>query len=952
MKLPSFLSRSISPLEHEVMSWYEEVWEVWARDHNYIHARYSPGWQLIHDEHGHHHFEILARDALRESLRRLRVRFGDKELSVLAADLYFDPKSWQSRYSDEDRRGALLGVTSACVAETPPLDVISRTERRLHAASRDDTPIRPNMNECLELLRVLSARQPALSGGCLDLAEKALRGDVAGLNVWTILPLLEWLWRHGRFPYEAFAQLASKKEYLVDKIYDPNLQPRYAPGGEFRQVLYGYSDNLALDIARSGDKRREHLVEDAAVVRGGPELLLGAARMHTQRPADGRLVYLYSGAYKPSGMVNLARGADCSGILPAEREALVRELKTFPADTLRTLLPISYACRQILAQALGWERALPLVEVLPHPIPPDATRTWQWSGDVTANSPDPTSGILDARAVREAVATAEEPLAREVLGLYREMMPGHTDAFALVEAALGWDTTWVAKGLPKRKQLAVKAYGLLPLEREEEVLERYRWIRQFERESRQFGPQRRGTEGAAAQVALANLALNGGYGGADRLEWAMQARLGEGGAAVGRKWSIGEYEAELDLAGTMPRLVYRRGEKELRSVPKAVKESEAYDEIREASDTLKRQASGLRSTLEGYMGSATPLDLEDLSRLMKLPLARTMLCGLVLRASDGTLGLAETDGRSLVLLDGTARAIDEPVLIAHPLHLHQAGRLAGWQREIVRRRLVQPFKQAYRELYLLTPAERDTGTYSSRFAGHELDARVVARLLGGRGWEIASGEAEPPRKLYREAGVWAYIDFDGLGHYFTESDIVTSSRVYFRAHPVPAAYWSHPDAACMPLDAVPELVFSEAMRDADLAVSVGQRDLHERQERREEDRGQQRRISEEMYERRGELVHALLEDLGLPGVEVDGHFARVQGKLASYRVHLASAAIHIEPGQYLCIVPASRRPEKVYLPFAGEDDPKVSEIVSKVLLLANDDKIKDQSILRQIKARS
>ncbi len=51
-------------------------------------------------------------------------------------------------------------------------------------------------------------------------------------------------------------------------------------------------------------------------------------------------------------------------------------------------------------------------------------------------------------------------------------------------------------------------------------------------------------------------------------------------------------------------------------------------------------------------------------------------------------------------------------------------------------------------------------------------------------------------------------------------------------------------------------------------------------------------------------------------------------------------------------MPASRRPEKVYLPFAGEDDPKVSEVVSKVLLLANDDKIKDQSILRQIKVRA
>jgi hypothetical protein len=42
--------------------------------------------------------------------------------------------------------------------------------------------------------------------------------------------------------------------------------------------------------------------------------------------------------------------------------------------------------------------------------------------------------------------------------------------------------------------------------------------------------------------------------------------------------------------------------------------------------------------------------------------------------------------------------------------------------------------------------------------------------------------------------------------------------------------------------------------------------------------------------------------------------------------------------------------ERVFLPFAAEEDAKVSEIVSKVLLLANDHPIKDESILRQIRA--
>jgi hypothetical protein len=67
---------------------------------------------------------------------------------------------------------------------------------------------------------------------------------------------------------------------------------------------------------------------------------------------------------------------------------------------------------------------------------------------------------------------------------------------------------------------------------------------------------------------------------------------------------------------------------------------------------------------------------------------------------------------------------------------------------------------------------------------------------------------------------------------------------------------------------------------------------------------------------------------------VEGHFAYVQGKLARYRVHL-------------CILPDrwGKTHDKLFLPFADEHDSKISEI----LLLLADDRIKDESILRQIR---
>jgi hypothetical protein len=60
----------------------------------------------------------------------------------------------------------------------------------------------------------------------------------------------------------------------------------------------------------------------------------------------------------------------------------------------------------------------------------------------------------------------------------------------------------------------------------------------------------------------------------------------------------------------------------------------------------------------------------------------------------------------------------------------------------------------------------------------------------------------------------------------------------------------------------------------------------------------------------------------------------------------------MEPNdQYLCIVPGrgDATPSDVFLPFDG--DRVLSIILSKALMLAEDDKIKDSSITSQIRAK-
>ncbi len=535
-------------------------------------------------------------------------------------------------------------------------------------------------------------------------------------------------------------------------------------------------------------------------------------------------------------------------------------------------------------------------------------------------------------AVDAALAGAGEDLARRILGGYRKARVGADNATYLLQAAAGSNRAAVVAGLSKHNQLSIKAYGLLPLDPtrlSDDVLERYLRLKECAREARRFGAQRQANHLAAVQAGLTNLAQRAGYADAVRLEWGMESRIGEDVAPVGRTWTLGAYEAELRLAPDTgaPELEVRREGKALKAVPPAVRRDQQYAAIQETLTQLRAQSGRIKETLEQCMAQGQTLSPADVQGLLRLPLGRSLLERLILLTGDGEFRLLEP-GADLPAGD---------VRLAHPYHLFQAGQLSAWQQQVVQRRLVQPFKQAFRELYLLTPVERETGTYSTRFFGHALDPRVASRLLQSRGWQVESGDAALPFKVLPSAGLDAVFLFPDAGHYLAETETITSDRIYFlpRERSMPWHFWR--DGTAVPLEDVPPLAFSEVMRDADLVVSVAQRD------------GTQR-LSEETYQRRAELVRTLLDDLRLPGVRIEGHFAYVEGKLARYRVHLASAVIQIAPGYALCVVPDrwGRSHQRLFLPYADEGDAKVSELLSKILLLLEDDKIKDASIRGQI----
>jgi hypothetical protein len=165
------------------------------------------------------------------------------------------------------------------------------------------------------------------------------------------------------------------------------------------------------------------------------------------------------------------------------------------------------------------------------------------------------------------------------------------------------------------------------------------------------------------------------------------------------------------------------------------------------------------------------------------------------------------------------------------------------------------------------------------------------------------------------------------GHYLTETQTVTSGVVHFEDQA----------GQRLPLETIPETVFSEVMRDVDLFVSVAQSaGDHE--------------SSKEMIAQRQALLTALVGKLKLKGVSQEGGHAVIEGRRGIYYVHLATGAVYLGKGRHLCIVPAEswKKPQRIFLPFFADDDKRIAEIFSKILLLSQDDKITDSHILGQI----
>ncbi|MBT2235316.1 DUF4132 domain-containing protein [Nonomuraea sp. NEAU-A123] len=410
-----------------------------------------------------------------------------------------------------------------------------------------------------------------------------------------------------------------------------------------------------------------------------------------------------------------------------------------------------------------------------------------------------------------------------------------------------------------------------------------------------------------------------------------------------RSWRLGDHTAVLTVQDAVTvRLGFTApDDTTIRALPPAVSETHAEElkAIKSVQKEVRQTLAAERARLEELFTVDRTWSYEDWVRhYLNHPITAVVARGLIWEAGGRTF------------LPGDA----PPGVEVRPWHPARAPleEVAAWRETMTGRRLRQPYKQAFREVYLLTPAEETTGVYSNRFAAHIVDHPRLYALLKKRGWQTtwlrASGDHDAVAKKELAEGAWrARFRYETAAVADHEVTLAATDQIRFDRRAGRA--WRE-----TPLAQVPPLVFSEAMRDVDLFVAVtsiaADPDWIDRGEERFG--GYWREVSvgalpPSAEVRRDALARILPRTAVADRCTLTDRYLVVRGDLRTYRIHLGSGNILMDPGDvYLCIVTARKRDARLFLPF--EEDGRLALILSKAFLLAHDNKITDESILQQI----
>lgn len=463
-------------------------------------------------------------------------------------------------------------------------------------------------------------------------------------------------------------------------------------------------------------------------------------------------------------------------------------------------------------------------------------------------------------------------------------------------------------------------YSLIPIEDNADLYQRYIKLAEFAKSAKQFGAQRQLSERRTVDIALENLARVAGYASSDIFIFEMEAQEP---SDIFKTFEVDGIEITPYIDQSKFKIAYKvqKDGKALSSIPSKYGKDQAVVSLREQIKTLNQKLRRVITGFENAMNTRVEFRAQQLENMSRESIIHFVLTKLLL-ISDGRLCIF--DGK---LKDIDGRAIEaDSVYVAHPVELKKLGLLSRAIEYVASRNIRQPFKQALREIYVKTDIEL-TQDEVLRFKGFEVDVKKCVAALKSRGWGVS--EDIGLRKVHYRCDTVAAIfrEFD----FFYTADYTNVNKELHGIY-----FLKRKSGEIIALKDVDDVTFSETLRDVDLMIAISSKVIYDFE------------LAMSTVEMRQEVLKSIVKILGLSNVSFLKDNIKVEGKLGTYVVNIRTGLVFKEGKGNLAIDTVYSVDKLLLLDFVDED-PMTADIISKAIVLANDDRIKDAAILREIK---
>lgn len=362
----------------------------------------------------------------------------------------------------------------------------------------------------------------------------------------------------------------------------------------------------------------------------------------------------------------------------------------------------------------------------------------------------------------------------------------------------------------ERNKDLLMSYCLIPINRrsKRDLVERYQYLQQFLRESKNFGSQRQESEKRAVEIGLQNLARNAGYTDVTRLTWSVETEIMK---EIEPYFTPQEHQGvdiyvEIDDEGKSS-CKYVKAGKPLTVIPNRLRKYPYMEELRRVEKKLKEQYARSQTMLEQMMEDGTTFLIRELDELTRNPIVWPLLKRLVFITDDGMTGFYGE--RSLITFDEETipQEMSAEVRIAHPVDLHNQKVWKPYQAFLLEKEINQPFEQVFRKLYPKTEEEQ-TMQHSLRYGGNRIQQKRAIDILKSRRW--VPNDEEGLQKIYYKKNIIAVIY--ALNDWFSPADMTAPVFEH-------VAFYDRKTYDPMQIKDVPDIIFSEVMYDVDRLIN-------------------------------------------------------------------------------------------------------------------------------------